>query len=83
LGFAVPNGSYLVLVTFGDSVAAHDQMRVTVEGAAKPLVSTAPNQFLTRAYAASVTDGQLNLAFSDQGGLDPHVAITGIAFQRR
>ncbi|MCE2791085.1 MAG: S8 family serine peptidase [Planctomycetota bacterium] len=83
LAFDVPNGNYLVLVTYGDAILAHDQMRLTLEGSARPLVSTAANQFLTRAYAVPVTDGQLNLVFSDQGGADPNVAITGIAFQRR
>jgi hypothetical protein len=47
------------------------------------VVSTAANQFLNRAYSTSVTDGQLNLVFSDLGGADPNVAVSGIAFQRR
>jgi subtilisin family serine protease len=83
LALNVPNGNYLVLVTYGDTIQAHDQMRLTLEGSAKPLVSTLANQFITRAYAASVTDGQLNLLFTDEGGADPQVAIAGIAFQRR
>jgi hypothetical protein len=58
-------------------------MRLTLEGSAKPVVSTAANQFLNRAYSTSVTDGQLNLVFSDLGGADPNVAVSGIAFQRR
>ena len=83
LALNVPNGNYLVIVTFGDALQAHDQMRLTLEGLAKPLVNTAANQFLTRAYATAVTDGQLNLVFSDHGGIDPNAAIAGIAFQRR
>jgi hypothetical protein len=58
-------------------------MRLTLEGLAKPLVNTTANQFVTRAYATAVTDGQLNLVFSDHGGIDPSAAIAGIAFQRR
>ena len=83
LAFNVPNGNYFVIITFGDAVQAHDQMRLTLEGSAKPVVSTAANQFLNRAYSTSVTDGQLNLVFSDLGGADPNVAVSGIAFQRR
>jgi hypothetical protein len=30
--FNVPNGSYIVRLTFGDSIKAHDQMRTTIEG---------------------------------------------------
>ena len=81
--FNVPNGIYTVRLTLGDSIKAHDQMRVTVEGANKPLVSTAANQFITRIYNATVNDGQLNLTFADMGGTDPQVAIAGIAFGRR
>lgn len=81
--FDVPNGQYFVRVTYGDAAKAHDQMRVFVEGAAKPLVSTAANQFLTRAYVVDVTDGQLDLRFLDVGGSDPDVAIAGIGFSRR
>lgn len=83
LAFDVPNGNYMVIVTYGDAVQAHDQIRLTLEGSAKPLVATAVNQFLSRAYVTPVTDGQLNLVFSDMGGADPNVAIAGIAFQRR
>lgn len=81
--FNVPNGSYIIRLTFGDSTKLHDQMRATIEGSNKPLVSTAVNQFITRVYTANVTDGQLNLAFTDMGGADPQVAIAGIAFGRR
>ena len=81
--FNVPNGSYIVRLNFGDSTKAHDQMRATVEGSNKPLVKTAVNEFITRVYTANVTDGQLNLTFTDMGGADPQVALAGIAFGRR
>jgi hypothetical protein len=82
-GFNVPNGQYLVRITFGDATTAHDHMRVKVEGAAKPALSTGINQFITRAYAVNVSDGRLDLEFEDLGGVDPDVAITGIGFGRR
>lgn len=81
--FNVPNGSYIVRLTFGDSIKAHDQMRTTIEGSNKPVVSTAVNEFITRIYTANVTDGQLNLTFTDMGGADSQVALAGIAFGRR
>jgi|694.fasta_scaffold17012_6 subtilisin family serine protease len=81
--FNVPNGSYIVRLTFGDSIKAHDQMRATIEGSNKPVVNTAINEFITRVYTANVTDGQLNLTFTDMGGADSQVALAGIAFGRR
>jgi hypothetical protein len=81
--FNVPNGSYIVRLTFGDAIKAHDLMRTTIEGSNKPLVSTAANEFITRVYTANVTDGQLNLTFTDMGGADAQVALAGIAFGRR
>ncbi|MFM7116917.1 MAG: S8 family serine peptidase [Planctomycetota bacterium] len=81
--FNVPNGSYIVRLTFGDSIKAHDQMRTTIEGSNKPVVNTAVNEFITRVYTVNVTDGQLNLTFTDMGGADSQVALAGIAFGRR
>jgi hypothetical protein len=81
--FNVPNGSYIVRLTFGDSIKAHDQMRTTIEGSNKPVVNTAINEFITRVYTANITDGQLNLTFTDMGGADSQVALAGIAFGRR
>jgi uncharacterized delta-60 repeat protein len=79
----VPNGTYILRLTFGDAIKAHDQMRVTVEGSNKPLINTAVNQFITRIFTTTVSDGRLDLSFADMGGADPQVAITGIAFGRR
>ena len=82
-GFAVPNGQYFVRITFGDATTAHDSMRVRLEGSAKPVVNTAVNTFVTRAYVVDVSDGRLDLDFQDLGGSDPDVAVTGIGFSRR
>lgn len=81
--FDLPNGTYMVRVNYGDATTAHELMRVAIEGVNKAPVSTAINQFITRAYSVNLTDGQLNLDFLDLGGADPNVAITSIAFGRR
>ena len=81
--FDVPNGNVLLRVTWGDQTTAHDSMRITLEGANRPLVSTTAGQSLTRLYSVAVTDGQLNIDFADMGGADPVVAVSGLAWNRR
>ena len=53
----VANGNYDVTVTLGDSVQAHDQMGVFLEGLQVDSVTTAKGEFSTKTYTASVGDG--------------------------
>jgi subtilisin-like proprotein convertase family protein/subtilisin family serine protease len=79
----VPNGNVQLRVTWGDPTMARDNMRITLEGAHRPLVSTAAGQVITRIYTVAVTDGQLNIDFTDMGGSNPLVAVSSLAFGRR
>lgn len=74
----VPNGEYDVIVTLGESIVAHDQMGVLLEGVQVDSVSTAAGQFAVNTYRTSVSDGQLNVGLKDLGGSDPWVMINGL-----
>jgi len=79
----VPNGFIQLQVTWGDPAFARDNMRISLEGTHRPLVSTAAGQVITRIYTVQVTDGQLNIDFTDMGGSNPLVAVSSLAFGRR
>jgi hypothetical protein len=67
----VPNGTYNVRVHMGDAWYAHDVMNISAEGTQVVSgVTTAVNQFVTKDFTATVSDGQLTLLFSDGGGSD-------------
>ncbi len=75
----VCNGTYLVDVRFGDTGrVAHDWMAISVEGSQRDVVSTAATQMVWRRYEVVVTDGQLTLGLTDQGGKDKSVVIAGL-----
>ena len=74
----VPAGRYDVTIVLGDATAAHEQMGVFLEGAQVDSVTTAVNQFVTRAYRVAVGDGQLRLKLDDLGGADANVVINAL-----
>ncbi|MCL4207254.1 MAG: autotransporter-associated beta strand repeat-containing protein [Pirellulaceae bacterium] len=76
----VTNGWYLVSIKTGDRSFARDHLRVTDADSGTILVeglSTAAGQFATRTFLVEVTDGTMDLAFSDGGG-DPYWAVNGL-----
>jgi fibronectin type 3 domain-containing protein len=79
--FAVnlPNGTYNVTITMGDSGFSHDLQGVFLQGSQVDSVTTNPGQFYTQTYSAIVTDGQLVLKLHDLGGTDPNVVINALA----
>jgi hypothetical protein len=75
----VPNGTYQVSVGLGDrGRTMHDLMGVSLEGMAGDPVTTAARELVWQTYTVQVTDGQLNLDFTDLGGKDKNVAIAGV-----
>lgn len=76
----VTNGFYLVSVKMGDATFARDLMRVTNADNGQVIldnVTTAAGQFAARTFVIGVTDGSLDLRFSDLGG-DPYWVVNGI-----
>jgi hypothetical protein len=79
--FAVdlPNGSYTVTLRLGDTGPyAHDQMGVFLQGTQVDTVSTAAGQIVTRTYAVTVSQEQLQVGLVDQGGLDPFFVLCAL-----
>lgn len=78
----VPNGSYRVTVTVGDTGPYHhDHQGVYVEGELAALVSTAAAEVRTATHFADVTDGRLTLRLRDFGGSNPHVVLMGLTVE--
>jgi hypothetical protein len=74
----IPNGTYDVCVTLGDSARARDLMAVTVEGTLRTSITTAANQFICQTYRVVVADGQLTVAIADQGGSDGQFVLNAL-----
>jgi fibronectin type 3 domain-containing protein len=74
----VPNRTYDVVLWLGDTMRAHDQMAVFLEGEQVDLVSTAAGEVVQRVFRVAVADGQLTLRFADLGGADPNFVLAGL-----
>jgi hypothetical protein len=74
-----PAKTYDVRVHTGDRSFARNQLQVTVEGAAQPLVATAANEFetITVLNVTPSIDGILDIQIANLGG-DPYWVINGI-----
>jgi len=78
--------TYDVRVHTGDRNFARDQLRITVEGAAAPVVvpATAANQFVAAVISGGKdtnNDGKLDITFADLGG-DPYWTVNGVEVAR-
>ena len=63
----LPNGTYDVILSFGDAAAAHENVNYSIEGARRGAVSTLAGQHAGLTHRVEVVDGQMNLVF-DGGG---------------
>ena len=81
----IANGSYLVNITMGDAGYARDSMQVKNADSGAILLSninTGVNQFYQADIPVTVSDGSLDLQFSDQGG-DPYWVGKFIGYSTR
>ncbi|MEW9669364.1 hypothetical protein [Ammoniphilus sp. 3BR4] len=81
----VPNGDYYVKIIAGDTIAANTT-NVSIEGASQGSVSSSSGNFSELTKVITVTDGQLNFAFSKDGRVNaieivPVSAPTGLSLQ--
>lgn len=75
----VPDGTYQVAVTMGDTGPyVHEQMAVWIEAAQRDTVTTAAGQVVTRTFQVPVRDGQLTLRLQDLGGPDLNAVINAL-----
>lgn len=72
------NGEYDLVITMGQTIIAHDQMGVFVEGTQVDTVSTAGSQFVTNTYRVTINDGQLTLRLQDLGGSNVYAVINAL-----
>lgn len=77
------NRWYTVSMFFGDSLLAHDNIQVTVEGIAIPVFSTAAGSTVTKSVVVQLTDGVLDFEFNDLGGSSSQLAIAGLSVGSR
>jgi len=69
---SLANGTYAITLIMGDNDFAHDNMVVKANGATKlGDVDTAQGAFVTNTFNVTVTNGSLEVEFSDAGGSDP------------
>jgi len=80
----IANGTYEVAVNLFDADYLHDNMQVSAEGQVKLSNQTfgvsAGNE--TKSFNVTVSDGQLDLEFSDQGGNDRNWVLNRIVVTR-
>jgi len=76
------DGDYQVTVIIGDQDWMHDMIDVSVEGTLViDDVTVAAGSFEERTFLVTVTDGQLNLGFHDDGGSNPHWVVNAITIE--
>lgn len=81
----VPNGTYNVLITFGDPRYQHDKIEVKAEGETKlsNINTQKGNNFFDREFDAIVNDEKLSIEFLDGGGDDENWVATRIIIKQK
>jgi hypothetical protein len=78
----IPNGNYLVTVTIGDQQYRHDNIDVYAEGALKLNdVTVEAGQFTVQTFTVTLSDGELNIRFHDDGGTDENWIVNAITIE--
>jgi len=81
----VENGTWDVVITFGDPSFDHDNYTATAEGVSFGTIDT--NQSVGRIKTVTkrlnVTDGKITITFQDNGGSDPNWTATRIRALKR
>jgi fibronectin type 3 domain-containing protein len=72
------NGSYYATVTMGDALYAQGAMGVSFQGTQVDSFTTAANQFITRTYLVTVSNGQLDLGLVGLGPTSPYAVINAL-----
>ena len=78
----IPNGDYLVTVTIGDQKYRHDMIDVSVEGTLMlDDVTVEAGQFKMFTFMVTLSDGELNIRFHDDGGTDINWIVNAITIE--
>ena len=76
------NGDYELTLHLGNPLFAMDSVRVMLEGSEVEVVNTSQGQVVEKVYQVTVTDGQLDIRFVDQGGSTRWAAIRALDIVR-
>jgi hypothetical protein len=74
----VPTGVYNVTPTLGDALYAHDLQGIYLQGTQVDTITTAKDQFISKTYTITVTNGQILFTFKDLGGVDLYAALDAL-----
>ena len=77
----LPNGTYSITATMGDSGFAHDADDILIGGTSvlgSNLVSNAAGQWTSTTFTTTVTGNTLSLQFLDRGGSDPNFVLNAL-----
>lgn len=77
----IPNGVWLLEYTIGDASYAHDNMKIVANGVTVNGINSGLNQFVTGEIRVVVSTGNLQVEFSDNGGIDPCWVIDSIVLR--
>lgn len=78
----LPNGQYQVTLIVGDQSYMHDRIDIYTEGVLVADDLTVPaGTFIEVAFTVTVNDGQLNIAFHDDGGADANWVINSMIIE--
>ena len=72
----VPNGQYDIQYTTGSTIHKFTNVGIIINGTQVDTVSTAVNEFLTKSYMVSVTNGRIEFTIERQGGT--FAAVSGL-----
>jgi len=76
------NGDYMITLVVGDQSYMHDQIDVYAEDTLKvDGLTVATGEFQEVTFYTTVTDGQLNLRISDDGGVDANWVINALTIE--
>ncbi len=83
LAHHLDNGTWNVVITLGDTEKALDKIRVTAEGEVMEKdISRDKGEFKNLNFTTSITDGELNLTFADDGGSTRGWSVSRIWLRR-
>lgn len=83
LNHTIANGIWAITINMGDKDYSHDLMGVRAEGMTlRTGLNSAAGEFPYVNGEVTVTDGELNFEFFDDGGSDPNWAITRLSLTK-
>jgi hypothetical protein len=77
--WGIPNGDYRITVIIGDNDAGHDLIDVFVEGVLRiDDLTVSAGEFAVKTFRVTLSDGELNIRFHDDGGSDPDWLVNAV-----